>query len=166
MKEKPVRKKIDQKTVHDFILSGHSILTAFNPETNGHVTFMIDRTKFDDNSYFVKIRGDRDNNMLITPEIKKNHKNWLYIGMYEPMSRRQDKFHITRNSKVDQWSDSFLKFKWLLAASVKWMLGDKKYPSIEIYHEGYCGRCGRQLTKPESIQLGYGSTCYKKVQNG
>lgn len=27
----------------------------------------------------------------------------------------------------------------------------------------YCKRCGRQLKNPESIELGYGPVCYKKM---
>ncbi|MGQ4872128.1 MAG: DUF6011 domain-containing protein, partial [Candidatus Thorarchaeota archaeon] len=27
---------------------------------------------------------------------------------------------------------------------------------VRIWHEGKCGRCGRRLTVPESIESGYG----------
>jgi hypothetical protein len=33
---------------------------------------------------------------------------------------------------------------------------------LEIWHEGRCGRCGRTLTVPESIELGLGPECATK----
>lgn len=30
---------------------------------------------------------------------------------------------------------------------------------VEVWHEGRCGRCGRRLTVPESIQQGFGPEC-------
>lgn len=36
-------------------------------------------------------------------------------------------------------------------------------PSIEVWHEGRCGRCGRKLTVPESIESGYGPECRELV---
>lgn len=34
---------------------------------------------------------------------------------------------------------------------------------VEIWHEGKCGRCGRQLTVPESIESGFGPECVKMI---
>ena len=31
------------------------------------------------------------------------------------------------------------------------------------WHEGRCGRCGRKLTVPESIEAGYGPECINLV---
>lgn len=36
-------------------------------------------------------------------------------------------------------------------------------PRCEVWHEGQCGRCGRALTDPESIERGIGPECIKKV---
>ena len=33
---------------------------------------------------------------------------------------------------------------------------------FHVYHSGACGRCGRELTDPESIKLGIGPTCRNK----
>ncbi len=32
-------------------------------------------------------------------------------------------------------------------------------PDCEVWHEGSCGKCGRQLTDPESIASGLGPIC-------
>jgi hypothetical protein len=34
---------------------------------------------------------------------------------------------------------------------------------VVIWHEGRCGRCGRRLTVPESIESGYGPECIGKI---
>jgi hypothetical protein len=31
--------------------------------------------------------------------------------------------------------------------------------TLEFWHEGRCGRCGRRLTVPDSIASGYGPEC-------
>lgn len=36
-------------------------------------------------------------------------------------------------------------------------------PACEIYHEGRCGRCGRALTVPESIESGLGPVCAARL---
>lgn len=35
--------------------------------------------------------------------------------------------------------------------------------TMEFYHSGYCGRCGRLLTTPESVSAGLGPECIKMV---
>lgn len=38
------------------------------------------------------------------------------------------------------------------------------YPcTLEVWHEGRCGRCGRLLTVPESIQTGIGPECARRA---
>lgn len=43
--------------------------------------------------------------------------------------------------------------------ALRWFLKNPGHPGVEFYHEGRCGRCGRPLTVPESIEAGYGPTC-------
>jgi hypothetical protein len=35
----------------------------------------------------------------------------------------------------------------------------KLHPSLEVYHEGKCGRCNRKLTTPASVLTGIGPDC-------
>jgi hypothetical protein len=32
---------------------------------------------------------------------------------------------------------------------------------LEVWHEGRCGRCGRALTVPESVERGIGPECWE-----
>lgn len=36
-------------------------------------------------------------------------------------------------------------------------------PDLEVWHEGSCGVCGRQLTVPESIARGIGPECAQRI---
>jgi hypothetical protein len=34
---------------------------------------------------------------------------------------------------------------------------------VEVWHEGFCGKCGKRLTVPNSIEIGIGPDCIKKL---
>jgi hypothetical protein len=36
-------------------------------------------------------------------------------------------------------------------------------PEMEVEHSGHCGRCGRLLTVPSSVQSGLGPECQSKM---
>ena len=38
----------------------------------------------------------------------------------------------------------------------------RRLPTVRVYHAGNCGRCGRLLTTPESVELGLGPVCATK----
>lgn len=54
------------------------------------------------------------------------------------------------------------------AKAFDWLMTSKSYragqvPStVELWHVGRCGRCGRALTVPESIESGIGPVCAEK----
>lgn len=145
--------ELKKEKVLEFMKSGRAILTAKNTLTDNHKTFLIDRSK-DHKVFFVRIRGDQDSTLA-------NKKNWVRVGMII-----QGQFRLTKGSQVDSWSVSFKSFDWLYKTAIKWSEGQDDYPRIQVYHEGHCGRCGRVLTDPASIERGYGPECIKKVIGG
>jgi len=36
-------------------------------------------------------------------------------------------------------------------------------PALEVWHEGRCGRCGRKLTTPQSVETGFGPVCAQNL---
>lgn len=58
-------------------------------------------------------------------------------------------------------SKPFKVFKWAVG-----LLEAKKPlpPGYEVRHAGRCGKCGRLLTVPESIESGLGPECSKKIR--
>ena len=43
-----------------------------------------------------------------------------------------------------------------------WLWQNITSDKAEVWHSGECGRCGRELTDPESIARGLGPTCAEK----
>jgi hypothetical protein len=148
-----MQRNLQKEGVLEFLLSGSAILTVKNNETGNHKTFRLTQTERGD-AWFVSIRGDVDKDPRL-----KDKKNWLYMGLLN----EKKEFFTTRGSKVGRDSVSFRSFQWLLKAATEWELGQDQYPNVEVYHEGYCGRCGRTLTDPQSIERGFGPECAKKV---
>jgi len=155
------RGTLDKALVHQFILSGHCVITCHNTASNTHITFMIDEVP-NGTAYWVKVRGDKDRNIIgVSKEVKKDKRNWLYMGM----AKKPKTFFTTSGSKVSKTSKSFISFEKLLEKSIEWMRGEDKWPTVDIYHEGFCGSCGRPLTNPKSISRGYGPDCYGRLVN-
>lgn len=44
-------------------------------------------------------------------------------------------------------------------AIVKLFDRNKIYDCLRFWHQGYCGRCGKVLTVPKSIEQGFGPVC-------
>jgi len=60
-----------------------------------------------------------------------------------------------RRSTISREAKSAIAFTWV------WnKLSAGQMPEdLEVWHEGRCSKCGRQLTDPVSISVGMGPTC-------
>ncbi len=67
-------------------------------------------------------------------------------------------FAFGKKSRISQDAPSAKAFLWVW----RHLRDGKATPDLEIHHEGRCGRCGRRLTVPESIETGLGPECAKK----
>lgn len=63
--------------------------------------------------------------------------------------------------KVGESAPSTQLLKWLL--NVMNLSTSKAVEQAEFWHEGRCGRCGRLLTVPSSIESGIGPECSKHM---
>lgn len=144
------RHLLPKGSVLDFIKGGKALLTVQNEKTSAHRTFRIRKA---DNAdlYFVRI--------LKSGQIGDKKVRWSYIGMIN----EKDIFILTPKSQVTASSNSFQSFRWLLNAAKDWHNGRDQYPYVVVFHEGKCGRCGRRLTDPHSIKMGFGPECIKKI---
>lgn len=121
----------------NYILAGKSVTTFQNPETGKRFTFKVVKHKTDD-IYFV--------NVLTGPE------NYTFIGIIQ-----DQKYRHSKKSRIGQDAQSVKVFEWVIRHLVSGTLNK----TIEIFHVGKCGRCGRQLTDPISIEIGLGPYCRK-----
>jgi len=121
-----------------FILAGKSFFTFQNTSTGNRFTYKVVKHQTDD-IYFVHV--------LTSPEIYK------YIGVIKHYN-----FRHTPKSTISKDATSVRVFEYVFYHLCTVESLDER---IEIYHDGRCGRCGRQLTTPDSVQNGFGPECIK-----
>ncbi len=120
-----------------FILAGKAIVTFLNTQSKNRFTFKVSKAKEGD-FYFVSL--------LTSPE------TYQYIGTVS-----NGIFRLGKKSKVSGDAQSVKVFDYVIKK-----LKSNTLPNfIEIWHEGKCGRCGRALTVPSSIESGLGPECIK-----
>jgi len=122
----------------DFILAGNAIITLKSKKTGKHFTYRI-RKKKNQDVWFVSALYNPSDQM------------YSYIGCITEFG----KFVHTKKSQVNSDSPVFQAFCW------SW--NNLRSEKLEIWHEGRCGRCGKSLTDPESIQRGFGPYCWGKI---
>lgn len=137
-----MKAKLESSQVASFILGGKSIFTVRNVVTGNRFTYKLTRKKSlkegDDDVVFVKVLSRPDNN-----------SDYTFIGTI---------FGGTtyKHSAKSQFGADTMSSK-----AIDWLVRNSKSlpENIEVWHEGKCGRCGRKLTVPESIQSGFGPEC-------
>lgn len=138
----PQRGALAHDRVRAFVTAGRATFTVVNTQTHHWFTF---RVVAPDDIYanaparwFVKVLAGADNT-----------RDYRYIGLLVA-----DKGLIhTQGSRVARDAPSFRAFAWL------WRHVDELPAYVEVWHEGRCGRCGRALTVPASIESGIGPVC-------
>lgn len=124
----------------NFFLAGQAIFTVSNNK-GVHYTFRINAedSKFDTGKvYFAK---------LLT---RANH--YIYIGKVVPTASGLDVVATHKSQPGHELARKVLQ----------WALNAARVPEgYGIQHESRCGRCGRPLTHPTSIETGLGPECAK-----
>lgn len=140
-----MQNELIKEQVPAFVLAGNATITLQSGATGRHFTYRIKKYK-DQNVYFIRtLRG---------PD---NENDYTYIAAYYPARNR---LHISKQwygMPEDTWPPSVRAINYLFEH-----LHDKP-ERLHVFHEGRCGRCGRLLTTPESIQSGYGPECINFV---
>jgi len=132
----------------EFLLAGNATFTVSNPEGE-HYTFKVKKTKHKNNngkySFFISI--------LTGPDF------YTYLGMVVSPYDGYGHVTLTRKSKFNIISLPFKVSNW----AVKHVMADVPLPKgYKVDHAGKCGKCGRKLTTPESIEAGLGPICRGK----
>ena len=148
------RRLINLKNAKAFIMAGNSTFTLLNTETLNRVTYKVTRLKDERNNntdgrvpFFVKYLNGPDNS-----------SDFEFIGTI--WDDDGVSYSHSRKSRVGENAPSAKGIKFLTR-----LIHDKKNlpEQFEIWHEGRCGRCGRKLTVPNSIESGYGPDCAGKI---
>jgi hypothetical protein len=137
-----------------FMRGGKATVTLVSVKTGRHYTYRIVRARdretgepTADGTFFVGLLTGPDNETAYS-YLGHISRDVFWTGRKYP--RPGDVGPDAPASKAFAWS-------WQkLAAGI---LPDQ----LHVYHEGRCGRCGRKLTVPESIESGFGPECIHHV---
>ena len=139
--------RLPNESALPFITAGNATFTLRSVRTGARFTYRVRKAKEDptgrysnENTFFVKALDGQE---------------YRYLGMI-----KGGQFTLTRASAKPADDLAVKAFAWTfqrLAVSA-----DPK--EVEIWHAGTCGRCGIELTVPESIAAGYGPECIKKIR--
>lgn len=126
----------------DYVLAGKAKFTVKSLVTGDHYTFRMEKAD-DKDLWFVSLLTLGD--------------TFTYMGVVDgnPLG-----FRLTRKSQYREDSTPVRVFAWSFGNVVL----RRKFPdNLEVRHEGSCGKCGRPLTRPDSIDRGIGPECAKRL---
>lgn len=133
----------DAGEAYNFLLGGKATLTFRSRNTGNRFTYMIEQSN-DERMFFVKMLTGSN-----------NETDYQYLGH---IFARDRTYVHGKKSRITADSPGAKAFIW-----VYYQLMDKKLPdTLEVWHEGVCGRCRRKLTVPESVRSGFGPECITK----
>ena len=128
-----------------FILAGNARVTLVSKKSGARFTYRVRRPS-PDKPWFVSVLTGSD-----------NESDYSFLGTVFGDGH----FKLSAKSKIGASAPSAVAWAWFAKVLVHPMpnLPD----SIEVHHEGRCGRCGQALTVPESIESGFGPECINHV---
>lgn len=132
--------------VKAFILAGKAIFTLTSLKTGKRFTYKVSTPKDASGraKYFVRLLTQSDNTGY-----------YQYLGMITT----SDRYVHGRSSNISAGAPSAIAAAWFFQR----LLADLPLTGVAIHHAGRCGRCGRLLTVPESIESGIGPECANKM---
>jgi hypothetical protein len=155
--DEPVIEPTDGQRIDNplrFILAGNATFTLRSRRTGARFTYKVEKADDKDGFWFVKV--------LTGPE---NTRDYTYLGNISPnklgyVARYgSHAFWHDKKQRVSPDAPSAKAFAW----AFKQFVADAATPELDVFFAGSCGRCGRQLTVPESVTAGFGPECIGKV---
>lgn len=137
---------MNTKQIKRFVTAGNATFTITSARTGRHMTYQCNKPLGEEGNggapIFVKV--------LTGPD---NRHDYTYLGMLAPSEE------FIRTKKSANMPEHYRAFRWFWEI----LRAGRDLPDTVIFqHAGRCGRCGRTLTTPESIELGLGPVCAEK----
>jgi hypothetical protein len=130
--------------IKNFIFAGNAVFTIESVKTGKWFTFEINKPKDNDKLFFVSVlRGPN------------NTDDYTYVGVVDKYDSNFS-FRLTKGSKLTEETTCVQAFKVFINNLQKNYIT----PNMNFYHMGYCGRCGKALTTPLSVERGIGPVCF------
>jgi len=133
-----IPRALKNEAVEKFMFAGKARITIQNIETGNRFTYQIKKLKDKDIWFISLLTGSN------------NDSDYSFFGTVfsDKMSCKHSK-----KSRIGIDASGVQAFGWLIKHY-------KNLPdNVRVWHNGYCGRCGKTLTVPESIVSGFGPTC-------
>lgn len=137
--------------IRSYMLAGKATITLESKKTGKHLTFKVTQATDKETGaakdlFFV--------GLLTGPD---NYRDYQYLGMIAGTTNGSlaGNFRLTKASKFSEDAPAYKAFQYLLRN----IDADRMAGDMVTHHEGQCGRCGRKLTVPASIQRGIGPEC-------
>jgi hypothetical protein len=132
----------DASDVAQYTLAGKATVVLTSQKTGVTYTYRVWAPRNDHGQRFVKVaQGNKD----------------AYLGMIQP----DGVFTLTAKSRMSNDDEPVRAFRYFSET----VLRNHTMPAkLQIRHDGTCGRCGRTLTVPESIDNGIGPECIKMLR--
>lgn len=127
-----------------FLFAGKARFTLVSSATGTRFTYRVTKAANDDGPWFVSVLSGSD-----------NEADYSYMGCIFP--DRPARLVHTRKSRVTSEAPSAKVFAWYLHQLE--VANEDNLGKVEFHHDGTCGRCGRALTVPESVETGLGPVC-------
>lgn len=129
-----------------YMLAGKATVSLKSAKSGDHLTYRVTKpkpslSKPNGPSHFVNVRTGSE---------------FTYLGFF---SASGDFYH-GKKSPMAQDAREAKAFRW----TVKQLRAKKLPDTLEVWHEGRCGRCNRPLTDPASIKSGIGPECARKME--
>lgn len=128
--------------IKNFVFGGKAIFTVVNTVTNKWFTFKVRQPKGNKEVSFVSVLTGSDNGT-----------SYSFLGTYFSKS---DSYKYSKKSSIGSSAQSAKVISWFFS---KFINCEEKYPTIQVFHDGKCGSCGRKLTTPQSVKSGLGPIC-------
>lgn len=126
-----------------FMLAGNATFTIVSGKTGTRFTYKVRAKEVDGGSktlHFVSVLTGAD-----------NENDFAFLGTIFDGVR----FRHSPKSRIGVDAPSAKAFAWAFGRILANSLGT----DASVHHEGKCGRCGRKLTVPRSIEVGLGPEC-------
>jgi hypothetical protein len=137
-----------------FLLAGRALFTVSNPKGD-HYTFKVRRVE----SEWPVGSGRMSVTYFVNVKTSGSDRPYQYIGI---LKTDTGDIKCTAKSAFLPGTKEYDVAKWACQS----VIGAKMIPDgYHIEHAGHCGKCGRTLTDPESIQRGIGPECWQMLGN-
>lgn len=131
--------QLSNEGVKQFVLAGKAMITLESKTSGTHFTYKVNKAENKDIWFISLLSGNN------------NDEDYRFMGYFtaDMILKTSAKSKVTSDAPAYKAMDFTLKH----------VVANKIPEALKIYHSCRCGRCGRTLTTPESIQRGIGPEC-------